>query len=141
MFPLDQNHGRRRQPRWLTFPETKLAICVHRRRTETGKSQTRETVYAVTSLDAHQATPAQLASWIRGHWSTENSSHHIRDVTFGEDASTVHSGSAPRAMASFHNLAIGALNIAKATRAIRKEPHELSRSWAAPAHRTLQELE
>ena len=58
----------------------------------------------------------------------ENSSHHIRDVTFAEDASTVHTGTAPRAMATLRNLAIGALktlgadNIAKTTRAIRDDP-------------------
>ncbi|MEV7343607.1 hypothetical protein [Streptomyces sp. NPDC093544] len=58
----------------------------------------------------------------------ENSSHHIRDVTFAEDASTVHTGTAPRAMAIFRNLAIGMLktlgadNIAKTTRAIRDQP-------------------
>ena len=112
----------------LTFPEAKLALRVHRRRKAIGKPETRETVYAVTSLDAHQATPADLALWIRGHWTIENSSHHIRDVTFGEDASTVHAGTAPRAMATFRNLAIGALkilgatNIAKTTRAIGAEP-------------------
>ena len=54
--------------------------------------------------------------------------HHIRDVTFAEDASTVHTGTAPRAMATLRNLAIGALktlgatNIAKTTRAIRDQP-------------------
>jgi hypothetical protein len=36
---------------------------------------------------------------VRGHWGIDNSSH-VRDVTFAEDASTVHAGSAPRAMAS-----------------------------------------
>ncbi|MFG2312970.1 ISAs1 family transposase, partial [Streptomyces sp. NPDC048566] len=50
------------------------------------------------------------------------------DVTFAEDASTVHTGTAPRAMATFRNLAIGVLrilgadNIAKTTRAIHNEP-------------------
>lgn len=112
----------------LTFPEATLAIRVHRRRKESGKPETRETVYAVTSLDAHQSNPADLATWIRGHWSIENSSHHIRDVTFNEDASTVHTGTAPRAMAAFRNLAIGTLkilgatNIAKTTRAIATQP-------------------
>lgn len=54
--------------------------------------------------------------------------HHIRDRTFAEDASTVHAPNAPRAMAAFRNLAIGALktlgatNIAKTTRAIRDQP-------------------
>lgn len=58
----------------------------------------------------------------------ENSSHHIRDVTFAENASTVHTGTAPRAMATLRNLAIGALKtlgadtIAKTTRAIRDDP-------------------
>ena len=99
-----------------------------RRRQPTGKKQTRETVYALTSLDAHQASPAELAAYVRGQWRIENSSHHIRDVTFAEDACTVHTGSAPRAMATLRNLAngvlktIGADNIAKTTRAIRDLP-------------------
>lgn len=111
----------------LTFPNGKLAIRVHRRRQESGKQQTRETVFAVTSLDSHQATPADLAAYLRGHWIIENANHYVRDVTFGEDASRVHTGNAPRAMASFRNLAIstlklaGARNIAKTTRAIREE--------------------
>ncbi|MGW9033211.1 ISAs1 family transposase [Streptomyces sp. NPDC055722] len=112
----------------IAFPHARLAIRVHRRRKQTGKRETRESVYAVTSLDAHQAGPADLAAAIRGHWGVENSSHHIRDVTFAEDASTVHTGTAPRAMATLRNLAIGVLktlgadNIAKTTRAIRDEP-------------------
>ncbi|WP_406411232.1 ISAs1 family transposase [Streptomyces sp. NBC_01614] len=112
----------------IPFPHARLAIRVHRRRKLTGRRETRQSVYAVTSLDAHQAGPADLATAIRGHWGVENSSHHIRDVTLAEDASTVHAGTAPRAMATLRNLAIGVLktlgadNIAKTTRAIRDEP-------------------
>ncbi|MFC5027861.1 ISAs1 family transposase [Streptomyces sp. DSM 41987] len=112
----------------IAFPHARLAIRVHRRRKQSGKRETRESVYAVTSLDAHQTSPRDLAAAIRGHWGVENSSHHIRDVTFAEDASTVHTGTAPRAMATLRNLAIGALktlgadNIAKTTRAIRDNP-------------------
>ncbi|WP_199043059.1 ISAs1 family transposase [Glycomyces salinus] len=112
----------------IAFPHAKLAIRLHRRRQETGKRETRRTDYAVTSLDAHQADPEVFAAFIRGEWGIENSSHHIRDVTFGEDASTVYSGTAPRAMAAFRNLGIGALkilgavNIAKTTRAIGEDP-------------------
>jgi len=112
----------------IAFPHALLAIRVHRRRKLTGRRESRESVYAVTSMDAHQAGPADLATAIRGHWGIENSSHHTRDVTFAEDASTVHKGTAPRAMATLRNLAIGALktlgadNIAKTTRAIRDEP-------------------
>ncbi|MGW0544866.1 hypothetical protein ACWD0D_31840 [Streptomyces griseoincarnatus] len=110
----------------IAFPHAKLALRVHRRRKETGRKETRETVYAVTSLDVHQAKPAELASHLRGHWTVE-AQHHIRDRTFAEDASTVHAGNVPRVMATLRNLAIGALkalgatDIAKTTRAIRDQ--------------------
>ncbi|MFC8626734.1 transposase family protein [Streptomyces anulatus] len=111
----------------IAFPHAKLALRVHRRRKVTGKKETRETVHAVTSLDAHQAKPAEPASHLRGHWIVE-AQHHIRDRTFAEDASTVHAGNAPHVMATLRNLAIGAFktlgatNIAKTTRAIRDQP-------------------
>ncbi|WP_435060205.1 transposase [Streptomyces sp. bgisy060] len=111
----------------IAFPHGRLALRVHRRRKQTGERESRETIYAVTSLDAHQTTPAELAAAVRGHWAVE-ALHHVRDVTYAEDASTLHTGTAPRAMATFRNLAIGllktlgAVNIAKTTRAIRDQP-------------------
>ncbi|TMV00035.1 ISAs1 family transposase [Streptomyces sp. DASNCL29] len=97
----------------LPFPHAGQALqIVRRRRTvRTGKVSL-ERVYAVTSLTVHQATAADLAERVRGHWAIENREHHVRDVTFGEDASRVRTGSAPRAMASLRNLAIGALRLA-----------------------------
>jgi predicted transposase YbfD/YdcC len=68
------------------------------------------TVYAVTSLTAAQASPARLADYVRGHWAIE-ALHHLRDVTFAEDALKVRTGNAPRAMASRRNLAIGILRL------------------------------
>ncbi|MFE2423336.1 ISAs1 family transposase [Streptomyces hokutonensis] len=44
----------------IAFPQARLALRLHRRRQESGKPQTRETVYAVTSLDPHQA---RLPTW------------------------------------------------------------------------------
>jgi len=35
--------------------------------------------------------------------------HHIRDVTFHEDASQIHTGNGPQVMATLRNLAIGIL--------------------------------
>ncbi|WP_241848327.1 ISAs1 family transposase [Streptomyces sp. CB00072] len=111
----------------IAFPHGRLALRIHRRRKQTGGRESLETVYAVTSLDAHQTTPADLAAAVRGHWAVE-ALHHVRDVTYAEDASTLHTGTAPRAMATFRNLAIGLLktlgatNIAKTTRAIRDQP-------------------
>jgi len=120
---------------------------VHRRRQETGRKQSRETVYGVTSLDVHQATPADLAGYVRGHWAVENSNHHVSDRTSAEDASTVHPGTAPRATASLRNMAIGRLrllgatNIAKTTRAIRDLSEHAAWIMGITAARTLRELE
>ncbi|MFF8717742.1 ISAs1 family transposase [Streptomyces sp. NPDC015184] len=119
----------------IAFPQARLALRMHRRCQESGKRQTRETVYAVTSLDTHQASPADLGGYVRGHWGIENSSHHVRDVVLAEDAPTAHTGSAPRAMAALRNLAIGRLrllgagNIARTTRAIRDAPEHALWIW------------
>jgi predicted transposase YbfD/YdcC len=107
----------------LCFPHAAQAIRVTRRiRPLSGQKKWRTcTIYAVTSLTASQAAPAQLAAWIRGHWQIEVL-HHIRDVTYAEDASQVRSGSGPQVMATLRNLAInlfrqsGHRNIAAACR-------------------------
>ncbi|MFI0453935.1 hypothetical protein [Actinomadura sp. 6N118] len=92
----------------LLFPGARQAVQLKRRRVDrkTGKVGIK-TVHAVTSLTAEQAKPAKLARLIRGHWEIE-ALHHVRDVTFAEDASQLRTGSAPRAMATCCNLAIGA---------------------------------
>jgi predicted transposase YbfD/YdcC len=97
----------------LRFPHAGQALQIVRRRhtVRTGKVSI-ERVYALTSLTAHQATAADLAERVRRHWAIENREHHVRDVTFGEDASRVRTGGAPRAMASLRNLAIGVLRLA-----------------------------
>jgi hypothetical protein len=46
---------------------------------------------------------------VRGRWGIE-ALHHLRDVTFAEDALKVRTGATPRAMASLRNLAIGILH-------------------------------
>jgi len=125
----DRGHGRVETRRLqvatvadLDFPHATQAIRITRRvRPPTGRRWRTVTVYAVTSLTAAQASPARLADWIRGHWGIE-ALHHIRDTTYAEDASQVRTGTAPRAMASLRNLAIGILrqhghhNIAAAVR-------------------------
>jgi predicted transposase YbfD/YdcC len=125
----DRGHGRVELRRLqvatvagLGFPHATQAIRITRqvRSLRSGRWRT-VTAYAVTSLSAAQAHPARLANWIRGHWGIE-ALHHLRDVTFAEDASQVRTGTAPRAMASLRNLAIGILrahghrNIAAALR-------------------------
>ncbi|ANZ21623.1 hypothetical protein SNOUR_42680 [Streptomyces noursei ATCC 11455] len=85
-------------------------------------------MYAVTSLSAEQAAPAQLAALIKDHWKIE-ALHHTRDVTFAEDASQIRTGNAPWAMATWRNLAIGAhklngvTNIAAGLRRAARDPY------------------
>ncbi|MEU5307884.1 ISAs1 family transposase [Streptomyces sp. NPDC021562] len=73
------------------------------------------------------ATGAQLAAWIRGHWTIENLLHHVRDRTFREDDSKIRTAALPRTMASLRNLAIsvhrqdGHTNIAAAFRQTARE--------------------
>ncbi len=118
-----------RSPR-LPFPHAQQALRIRRWRRDrkTGKTSV-EVVYAVTSLDIHQATTADLAGWVRRHWAIENRAHYVRDTAFTEDASKVRTGSAPRTMASLRNLAIGMLrlagfdNIAAALRHHARDPH------------------
>jgi predicted transposase YbfD/YdcC len=95
----------------LDFPHATQALRITRRvRPLTGRNWRTMTVYAVTSLTAAQASPARLADWVRGHWGIE-ALHHLRDTTFAEDACQVRTGTAPRAMASLRNLAIGILRL------------------------------
>jgi hypothetical protein len=39
----------------------------------------------------------------RGHWGIENRVHHVRDVSLGEDAGQVRTGSTPQALAALRN--------------------------------------
>ena len=48
-----------------------------------------EVVYAVTSLTITDATAAQVAGWLRGHWAIENKLHWVRDVTYADYADLV----------------------------------------------------
>jgi predicted transposase YbfD/YdcC len=106
----------------LPFPHAAQALRITRRtRPLAGGKWRTVTVYAVTSLAFGQATPAEIAEWIRGHWQIE-ALHHIRDVTYAEDASQVRTRSGPQVMATLRNLAItllrqaGHTNIAAACR-------------------------
>jgi predicted transposase YbfD/YdcC len=108
----------------IGFPNAAQAIQIRRRRRrlDQPKRFTTETVYAITDLRVHHARPARLAAWLRGHWSIENQTHWVRDVTYDEDRSQIRTGTGPQVMAALRNAAIGALrtagvtNIAAATR-------------------------
>jgi predicted transposase YbfD/YdcC len=115
-FARDRGHGRAEtrtlktaHVSHLDFPHARQAIKITRwrRDTATGKT-TRQTVYAVTSLTSVHATARDLARLVREHWSIE-AHHHVRDVTFGEDASASRTGSGPVNLATIRAAVIAAL--------------------------------
>jgi predicted transposase YbfD/YdcC len=95
--------------------------------------ETVELIYGMTSLSRLKADAKALIGYIQSHWGIENRLHHIRDVTFGEDACRVRSGSAPQILAAIRNLTIPMLrqihpnNIAAAIRFLTAKPYNAIR--------------
>jgi predicted transposase YbfD/YdcC len=134
----DRGHGRIEirtlkavSVRHFGFPHAAQVLQVTRKRRaldDHPRQGTAETVYAITSLSARQASPARLADLIRGHWAIENGLHYVRDVTFGEDTSQLCTGAGPSVMAALRNLVIGVLcragpvNVAAALRHRARDP-------------------
>ena len=50
-----------------------------------------------------------IGKHLRSHWSTENSQHHVLDVTFTEDASRIRRGNGPEVTSVFRRLALNIL--------------------------------
>ena len=63
----------------------------------------------MTSLPALIAIPERLLQLKRGHWTIENCLHYVKDVTMGEDKSTVHMDNGPQIMAALRNTALSLL--------------------------------
>ncbi|MER7009785.1 ISAs1 family transposase [Dactylosporangium sp. NPDC000555] len=138
----DRGHGRRETrtvkavtlhtPGGIGFPHAEQAVRITRTRTITTTGKTsRETAYLTISLPATDAHPADLQEWARSEWPIENLVHHVRDVTFREDAHQARTGNGPAVMATLRNTAIGfhrtsgEANIARATRRADRRPHDL----------------
>ena len=103
-------------PEAALFPHGARAIKVIRRRRRRGTAHPSvETVYALTSLGHSDADPRLLACWIRSHWAIENRLHWVRDVTEGEDHSTIRTGNGPQVMAALRNTAINIIRLRRGT--------------------------
>ena len=93
----------------LDFPHARQALKITRWRQDTSTGNaTRQAVYAITSLTSADATTGDLARLVREHWSVE-AHHHVRDVTFGEDASTSRTGHGPVNLATLRAAITAAL--------------------------------
>jgi predicted transposase YbfD/YdcC len=93
----------------LDFPHARQAIKITRWRQEIATGRvSRQAVYAVTSLTSADATAGDLARLVRGQWSIE-AHHHVRDLTFREDAATSRTGSGPVNLATIRAAVTAAL--------------------------------
>src|ERR1035437_5875861 len=136
---FDRGHGRTEQrttriapagdQSQISFPH---AAQVFRIRRDVGgldgQRATKEIAHCITSLTPEQASPEDLAGYIRGHWGIENRLHWVRDFCFDEHRSEERTGAGPHVMARRRNLAISALrlnghtNIAAGIRWTAREP-------------------
>lgn len=73
--------------------------------------QSVEVRYAITSLSPTVGA-GRLLDLVRGHWGIENRLHYVRDVTMGEDASQIRTGSAPQVMAALRSVVLALLRTA-----------------------------
>jgi hypothetical protein len=100
-------------PQGCSFPFVEQSFRIDRERCNLkGKLLSSETVYGITSQKPKKASPQVLLSQNRGHWSIENGSHYVRDVSMGEDGSRIRKGNGPQVMATLRNLVIGLLRLA-----------------------------
>ena len=115
---VDKGHGRleRRSIETTTqlndyvdWPSVGQVFKLVRERTLKGKTEV-EVVHGITSLSREQADAARLLELVREHWSIENKLFGVRDVTLGEDACRVRTGSAPQILAALRNLVVHLLD-------------------------------
>ena len=62
-----------------------------------------EVSYGLVSMTPQQAGAALIERLWRGHWTIENRVHHVRDVTFAEDAGHAAQGSTAHTLAALRN--------------------------------------
>ncbi len=85
----------------LGWPSVGQVLRLERVTVERGVT-TRQVRHLITSLP--RSVPAhRLLKLARDHWAIENRLHYVRDVTCGEDASTVRSGAAPQVMSGLRS--------------------------------------
>lgn len=114
----------------VCFPGTRQTFLIERYRHFPDGTMTAAAILGITSLTPKQASPADLADIIRGHWHIE-AHHHVR-VTFKEDASRIRAGAGARVMAIIRNVVISLLhrtgyhNIAEGRRAAAWDRNRLA---------------
>jgi len=138
---LDKGHGRRERRtlkattalnEYLDWPGVAQVGQVESEVVKDGKT-THEARYFVTSVSRVVGDAGQLLKWVRGHWSIENRSHYVRDVTMGEDSSRIRKLSGPQVMAALRNATISFLRtmgVTNVAEALRRNASQVSQLFA-----------
>ena len=107
-YRLESTSALNRQLNWPGVGLVLRRIC-SRRNLKTSKF-TNEVHFAVSSLTHELVSLAQIEQLWRWHWTIENRVHYPRDVSMGEDACQLHTGSAPQALAALRNAILSLLH-------------------------------
>lgn len=124
---------------YLDWPGVRQ-VCLRERVRRHKGEETTETVCAITSPGPGRASAAKLLGIARGHWGVEDRLHWVRDVSLGEDACRVRTGSAPQVLSGLRNAALyvlratGLVRIAEALRRLAARPDEAVQRVMQPLH-------
>jgi hypothetical protein len=72
-------------------------------------------------LSNPRGTAEGVGKSIRGHWTIENTLHHVLDVSFNEDQSRVRKDHGPENLSRLRRLTANLLQLNKSTKSIRKQ--------------------
>ena len=94
----------------LGFPGARQAAVVEKTNlTLTTGELTQERWYLLTSLPPGRCDPADLLRLFRGHWSIENSLHHVKDRSWDEDRHTLRRPGLGEVFATLVNVSLNVL--------------------------------
>ena len=97
---------------YLDFPHLGQVFLIEREVIDKKSGrQSSEVALGVTSRTSDQAKPADLLRINRGHWSIENSCHHVLDMTWDEDRCRIRTGHGPENTSRLRRFAISVLNL------------------------------
>lgn len=97
---------------YLDFPHVGQVFLIERETIEKKSGCVRgEVALCITSRTPDQARPADLLRINRGHWTIENSCHHVLDMTWDEDRCRIRTGHGPENTSRLRRFAISVLNL------------------------------
>ena len=115
---------------YLDFPHVGQAFVIERQ--SINKKTGRQTLkaeeriaYGVTSKNPEEADAEAVLTTNRGHWTIENSCHHILDWNFDEDRGRIRTGYGPENVTRLRRFAISLIK-AKGVRSVAQKTRQLS---------------